>query len=224
MDVSTTIAIVAYQGVLADESEAFRFVLSRIPGAKLVTVGTRVGTIAGPGGAQQIDATIDQIDHPDVVAVPGGIGCHRRDELSEWLRQVSPRWLLASSTGSALVASAGLLHHGEAATHWLGGPLLERYGAHASRQRLVVDGGIVTCSGCASAFRAALVVAEAYGGPALVDRIRTDLTELRGDDPAPPSAQFSWRRRRRNERRRPSPQAAMATAILVELEERTPDR
>ena len=223
MDVSTTIAIVAYQGVLADETEAFRFVLSRIPGARVVTVGTSLGTIAGPGGAQQVEATIDQIDRPDIVALPGGIGCHRRDEISTWLRHVSPRWLLASSTGSALVVSAGLIHDGEAATHWLAGPLLERYGAHASSKRLVVDGGLVTCSGCASAFRAALVVAEAYGGPDLVARIRTDLSNVR-DDPAPPDVRFSWRRRRRNERPRRTPQAAVATAIMIELEERSPRR
>jgi transcriptional regulator GlxA family with amidase domain len=220
MDVSTTIAILAYQGVLADETEAFRFVLSRIPHAHVVTVGAALGPVAGPGGEQLVDATIDQIDHPDVVAVPGGIGVYRRDELSHWLGSVSPRWLLASSTGSALVASAGLLHEGEAATHWLAGPLLARYGAHASHERVVVDGGVVTCSGCASAFRAALVVAEAYGGPSLVSEIRNDLVNVR-DDPAPPDVGFSWRRRRRNERPARASKA-MATAILVELEERSP--
>ncbi len=72
MDVSTTIAIVAYQGVLADETEAFRFVLSRIPGARVVTVGTSLGTIAGPGGAQQVEATIDQIDRPGHRRPAGG--------------------------------------------------------------------------------------------------------------------------------------------------------
>ena len=54
-------AIVAYQGVLADESWAFRDVLSKIPGARVLTVGAAIGTVAGPGGAQQVVATFDDV-------------------------------------------------------------------------------------------------------------------------------------------------------------------
>ena len=41
------VAIVAYQGVLADETQAFRAVLGRAPGAHVVTVGERVGVEIG---------------------------------------------------------------------------------------------------------------------------------------------------------------------------------
>ena len=44
------IAIVAYQGVLADESWAFRSVLSRIPGAR-VAHGRRLGSASSPDPA-----------------------------------------------------------------------------------------------------------------------------------------------------------------------------
>ena len=43
------VAIVAYQGVLADESWVFREVLSKIPGARVLTVGDAIGVVAGPG-------------------------------------------------------------------------------------------------------------------------------------------------------------------------------
>ena len=39
-----------------------------------------------------------------------------------------PTWVVTSSTGSALLAAAGLLRGRTAATHWLAGPLLERHG------------------------------------------------------------------------------------------------
>ena len=82
------VAIVAYQGVLADESEAFREVLALVPGAHVVTAGEALGTVAGPGGAQQVDATFDQLDRADVVVVPGGLGTHRHPEISAWLRRI----------------------------------------------------------------------------------------------------------------------------------------
>ncbi|PZF85143.1 DJ-1/PfpI family protein [Jiangella anatolica] len=206
MDASSTTAIVAYQGVSADEAEIFRYVLSRLPGFRTVTVGSAPGLMAGPGGAQLVDATFDQVNAPDVVAVPGGVGTDRHPEIAAWLRRVSPRWLLASSTGSTLLAAAGLLDDATAATHWLAGPLLEHYGAHASPERLIVDGRIITCSGGPTVFRAALVVARHYGGPALVAEITAGAVAerqsrtppprrglwarlggaLRGHDPAPP--------------------------------------
>ena len=54
------VAIVAYQGVLADESWAFRDVFARVPGARVLTVGHRLGIVGGPGGAQGVEATFDE--------------------------------------------------------------------------------------------------------------------------------------------------------------------
>ena len=122
------IAIVAYQGVLADESWAFRSVLSRIPGARVLTVGDSAGIVAGPGGAQQVVATFDDVTSADVVVIPGGLGSHRHPEISAWLRRLRPRWVLTSSTGSALLAAGGLL----ARTH-RGDTLARRAAARALR-------------------------------------------------------------------------------------------
>src|SRR4249919_2521703 len=89
------VAIVAYHGVLADETDAFRSVLARIPGSRVVTVGRERGLAPGPGGAQIIDATFAELDRADVVAVPGGLGTHRHPEIALWLRRLHPRWVLA---------------------------------------------------------------------------------------------------------------------------------
>jgi transcriptional regulator GlxA family with amidase domain len=173
MHTSPTIAIVVYQGVLVDETDAFRFVFSHLSELETVLVGITRGEHAGPGGVEAAEATLEEIGNPEIVVVPGGIRCDRLTEIADWLKTVSPAWIVASSTGSTLLAAAGLLHHRTAATHWLAGPLLERYGAYPSREPLVVDGRIVTCSGASSAFRAALVIAEAYGGLEVVQQIRS---------------------------------------------------
>lgn len=185
MHTSPTAAIVVYQGVTVEETEVIRFVLSRLPGIRTVTVGTTRGTFAGSGGVETAEATLAEIGNPEIVAVPGGIGSHLRTEIADWLQTLSPRWILASSTGTTVLAAAGLLRDATAATHWLAGRLLEQYGAHPSRERVVVDGPIVTCSGTTSAFRGALVIAEAYGGAELVQRIRAEAPARGRPEPQP---------------------------------------
>ena len=224
MPITSTIAIVAYQGVLADETEAFRFVLSRIAGSHLVTVGERRGTVAGPGGVQIVDARFDEIGNPDVVAIPGGLGCHRHVEIAHWLRGIQPRWLLASSTGSALLAAAGMLRDVSAATHWLASSILERNGAHPSPDRLVIAGHIVTCTGRASALDAALVVARSNGGSELVDRILAELAEFREE-----ATRAKTGHGRRRHRRAPAPRTSIAEmamgdapVVMIELDDVAP--
>ena len=189
MHTSPTIAIVVYQGVLVDETEVIRFVLSHIPDLETVTVSTTRGTFAGPGGVQTAEATLEEIGNPEIIVIPGGIGSDHRTDIADWLRTVSPSWIISTSTGSALLAAAGLLDHETAATHWLAGPLLERYGAHPSREQLVVNNRIVTCAGSSSAFRGALVIAEAYGGPEVVEKIRAKVWQAsQAPEPAPQRA------------------------------------
>lgn len=204
------VAIVAYQGVLADESWAFRDVLGRVPGARVLTVGAHLGVVGGPGGAQDVEATFDEVTAADVVVVPGGLGTHRHPEIARWLLRLQPRWVLTSSTGSAMLAATGLLRGRTAATHWLAGPLLERHGVVVADERIVVDLPYVTCAGLSSAYDAAFVVARSIGGPSLVREIRRQLTDWR--EPGPPCTAGP---RRQVRRARTRPPTAM---VEVELE------
>lgn len=229
MDFTWTIAVVAYEGVLADETEAFRFVLSRLPGTRLMTVGERRGSVAGPGGVQVVDAQFEEVSSPDIVALPGGLGCHLRTEVAAWLRSISPTWLLTSSTGSALLATAGMLDDETAATHWLAGRILERHGAHPSRERVVVNGSHISCAGHVSAYGAAFVVARSMGGPRLVERIRRELSEAleaqatarRQRAESGPVLDRRWWRRRQAVRKPVTRLPAPDGALVLELEEST---
>ncbi len=207
---SLLVAIVAYQGVLADETDVFRDLLGLLPNARLVTVGARLGVVAGPGGAQLVDATFGDVPRADIVVVPGGLGAHRHPEISAWLRRIRPRFVLASSTGSALLAASGLLEGRTAVTHWLAGPLLERHGVNVSTQRMVVDLPYITCSGLASTFDAAFEVARRVGGPGLVREVRQRLEERQ--EPPPPAPD----RPRRTVR--PPPPSSRPGLVEVELE------
>jgi hypothetical protein len=55
------VALVVYPGVLADECEAFRSVLSLLDDAVVVAVGESPGVCQGPGGRQQVEETFDEV-------------------------------------------------------------------------------------------------------------------------------------------------------------------
>lgn len=187
------IALVVYDGVLHDECDAFRSVLSLVHDAEFIAVAGDLEARSGPGGVQSVDYSFDQITHADVVIVPGGLGCERAADdpaLRDFLHRMerTARFIAASSTGTVVVAAAGLLHGESAATHWLAGDLLRRYGSESDGRRLVVKGNVITCEGRVSAVDAALALAERIEGSGAVDRIRATLLQ-RG---APQLRKHGW--------------------------------
>jgi putative intracellular protease/amidase len=195
------VAVASYPGVSANEREAFTLVFERLADTELVGVGECVGLVGGPGGGALVDCTYDDVAAPDVVLVPGGLGCARAAEdpaLRAWLCDVAPkcRWLAASSTGTVIVAAAGLLDDRTAATHWLAGDLLGRYGSAVSTERIVEIGNVITCEGEITAMHVALLVVLRLLGPAKVARVRAELDRYGRVDDASVSGSW-WRRRSR---------------------------
>jgi putative intracellular protease/amidase len=198
-DRGVQVALVSYPGVSANECEAFTLVFERLAGTEIVGVGEHVGRVGGPGGGGTVDRTFDDVRTPDVVLVPGGLGCARAAEdraLRQWLRAVAPqcRWLAASSTGTVIVAAAGLLDDRAAATHWLAGDLLHRYGSEPSSERIVEIGRVITCEGEITAMHVALLLVLRLAGPDEVARIRGQLDRLGRSDGAVQHRSW-WRRR-----------------------------
>jgi len=186
------VALALYPGVSADECEAFTCVFDALDGAELVGVGSRLGMVEGPGGGRRVDALFSDVPDPDVVLVPGGIGCARAasDEgLLDWLRTVAPRWMAASSTGTVVVAAAGLLGNRDAATHWLAGDLLTAYGSQPSDERIVEIGNVITCEGRITAMHVALLVTLRVAGPDAVASVRGRLSA----GASSPGATTRWR-------------------------------
>ncbi len=203
------VALALYPGVSADECEAFTCVFDRLDGADLVGVGACLGTMEGPGGGHLVDATFADVQHPDIVLVPGGIGCARAATdpgLLDWLRTVAPHytWLAASSTGTVVVAAAGLLGNHDAATHWLAGDFLAEHGSQPSTERIVEIGNVITCEGRITAMHVALLVTLRIAGADAVALVRQRLATAA--EPSPPASRWRrWRHWRRASRRGPGP-------------------
>jgi transcriptional regulator GlxA family with amidase domain len=199
-DGGVQVALALFPGVSADECEAFTLVFDQIGDVELVGVGARLGPVEGQGGGHHVDALFSDVTNPDIVLVPGGLGCERTardEELLGWLRAVRPgcEWMAASSTGTVVVAAAGLLDDREAATHWLASPLLESYGSRASTERIVEVGRVITCEGKITAMHVALLVTLRVFGPTTVMQVREALAHAGGGS-APRRASVRWPARR----------------------------
>lgn len=142
-------------------------VLSRLPGAELTFVGETTGPVRTDTRALAItvDATLDEVDAPDVVVVPGGPGTRAMLEpgpLHEWIRAVhaTTRWTTSVCTGALILGTAGVLDGLEATTHW--GALHELAplcGTAVGDRRVIAQGKVVTAAGVSSGIDMALWLA-----------------------------------------------------------------
>ena len=204
---SPCIAIVTYRGVTAGEAAAFELVFSAVPGVQVALVGAELGVVAGAGGPRRVTARFGDVT-PDVVVVPGGLGSHRHLEIAAWIAAVSPRIVVASSTGTALLAAGDLVSGRRVATHWLAGSLVESFGAIVVDERVVVDGPFITCQGPVSAVDAALRAVETMLGGEVADRTRAEMAARPASPPTCGRARRRWPRRRRST----SPRGGVPTA------------
>ena len=98
------------------------------------------------------ERALRELDGADLIVVPG---TSRPDvpladaELIGWLRTHGPRaqWTTSVCTGALLLGAAGLLRGKRATTHWLAHNALREFGAEPVRERVVIDGQVITAAG-----------------------------------------------------------------------------
>jgi putative intracellular protease/amidase len=166
-------------------------VLQRIPSIDVVFVGHRRGEVRTENGmlGASCDATFAEVDAPDVVVFPGGIGTRQLihdEDIRAWLQSVHPNTTFTTSvcTGALLLAAAGLLDGLTATTHFAAADLLNELGARYVPQRVVehLPQRIITAAGVSSGIDMALRLVEL-----LVDREAAQAAQLLIEyDPQPP--------------------------------------
>lgn len=166
-------------------------VLSRLPGARVTFVGAAPGPVRTDNGmlALVADAALEDLPHPDVLVVPGGIGTRALladERMLGWIRgaHATSRWTASVCTGSLLLAAAGLLDGREATTHWAVCDLLEGLGARYVPRRVVEHDGIVMGAGVSAGIDMALTLAARIAGETAAQAIQLYLEY----DPQPPFA------------------------------------
>ena len=157
-------------------------VLQRVPTIDITFIGHERGEVRSENGllGVTIDATFEELPHPDIVVFPGGVGTRQlmHDErVLDWVRaaHASSTYTTSVCTGSLVLGGAGLLDGLTATTHWACYPELEATGATPTAQRVVehLDQRIITAAGVSSGIDMALRLVEL-----LVDRTAAQAAQL----------------------------------------------
>jgi putative intracellular protease/amidase len=183
------IAIPIYDRFTALDAIGPYEVLSRLPEARVTFIAKEAGPYKTDNGMLTIlaDASLDDLQHPDVICVPGGLGTRPllEDEAHlDWIRTAheTSTWTTSVCTGSLLLAAAGVLDGLEATTHWLELGTLDELGARSTSKRVVEQGKVITAAGVSSGIDMALVLASRIAGDEFAQAIQL-LIEY---DPQPP--------------------------------------
>ena len=183
------IAVLLYDRLTALDAIGPYEALSRLPGAETVFVAEHPGPQRTDTGALALtaDAALHEVPRPDILLVPGGPGSAALVDdgpVHEWLREAHAHstWTTSVCTGSLILAGAGLLAGRRATTHWTALKELERLGAVAVAERVVIDGKLVTAAGVSAGIDMALTLIGRIAGDATAQEIQLWIEY----DPQPP--------------------------------------
>jgi transcriptional regulator GlxA family with amidase domain len=203
-----TLAFVVYPGTSLLELVASCSVLGLImrlgplmkwkAGYDPVVVGERIEAIPTDTPMAIIpQKTFADVPQPEGLVV---IGCGadtlqalEHAELLAYVRRAGQNagWVAATSTGSLLLAAAGLLKGRLATTHWAYADCLEAYGVHyqpAASTNWVTDGKFTTAAGVSGAMDMAIGL-----GARLTNQAAAQLAQLGIEyDPHPPLGRLDW--------------------------------
>jgi putative intracellular protease/amidase len=164
-------------------------VLSRLPDSRVTFIAKETGPYKTDNGMLSIvaEARLDELQHPEVVMVPGGTGTRplMEDEATlDWIRTAHETSTYTTSvcTGSLLLGAAGILEGLDATTHWLELETLDKLGARSTSKRVVEQGKVITAAGVSSGIDMALLLASRIAG----DQFAQGIQLLIEYDPQPP--------------------------------------
>ncbi|MEQ1701016.1 MAG: DJ-1/PfpI family protein [Ilumatobacteraceae bacterium] len=182
-------AMLLYPGFTALDAIGPYHAIAGIPGYDFTFVAEKPGPV-GNGGSFTMEAPvgIDELDHVDVLVVPGGVAAiemaRKGHVLVDWIREMHPntQWTTSVCTGSLLLGAAGILQGVPATTHWYSHAELADYGAIPTDERVVEHGKIITSAGVSAGIDMGLVLCERIIGTEYAQAAQLDMEY----DPAPP--------------------------------------
>jgi transcriptional regulator GlxA family with amidase domain len=147
------IVFTLFEGMTALDLVGPYQVFAMVPDMRVTLAASSAGPKRTDSGMTiHADAALSDVHDADVIIVPG---TSRPDlpladrALLGWLASASvkARWTASVCTGSLLLGAAGLLRGKRATSHWLMVDALREFGAEPVRERVVVDGSLITAAG-----------------------------------------------------------------------------
>lgn len=192
------IVVLAYDGVAADETG---LVVQILAAAELDVIIVSVGAapVTSFHGRVVPTRTADDLKECSALIIPGGMGIQSAARNRPLIRAVetlaeSATWLGATSTGSILLAAAGVVDGARATTHWLAGELLTSRGLTLVREPFVEHGRLLTAAGPASAVTLAFRLVGALAGASVEADVGARFQALPAGDPRYQAQPSFWRR------------------------------
>lgn len=150
-------------------------VLARLPGVDFEFAAMDTGVIAADTRRLGITAyrSLRDIDHTDLLYVPGGPGVEALKDNDEFLNQLrrldaQSKWTVGICNGVLLLAAAGLLKDKQATTNYFCREQLAKMGAVVQQTRSHRDGKYITGAGVSASIDTALMLAKDIGGESLM--------------------------------------------------------
>lgn len=162
-------------------------ILSRLPGARVVIASEAGGEVEAEGLVFARVARLADLEHCDLLCVPGGFGTTQAMADAAYLDQLRrlaglARYVTSVCTGSLLLGAAGLLRGRHAACHWAWRDQLALFGATPDPARVVRDGNVFTGGGVTAGIDFALTIAAEIAGAEVAQAIQLAVEYA----PAPP--------------------------------------
>ena len=184
---SLQIVIALFPGVTQLDFTGPHQILCRLPGASVTAASLVGGEIEADGLVFARLPKLSDIDHCDVLIVPGGFGTTEamgdRDFIAEIRRLADgARYVCSVCTGSLVLGAAGLLKGKRAACHWAWRDQLALFGAIPDPSRVARDGRYLTGGGVTAGIDFALTLVAELAGEDMAQGIQLAVEYA----PAPP--------------------------------------
>ncbi len=162
------VVLLAYDGVAGDEAQALVEILDT-GGVPIVIASVGAAAVTSFHGHVTPELTAAELGPCAALVVPGGMGVQSASNdqvLLAAIRQLGENatWLGSTSTGSVVLAAAGLIDGATVTTHWLASDLMQHHDVELSTKPFVEHGRCLTAAGLASAATLAFRLVAAIAG------------------------------------------------------------
>jgi putative intracellular protease/amidase/YHS domain-containing protein len=185
-----TIGIYLYDGYSPLDAMGPYSVFMHLMGTNVFFIAKHKGIIEGGAGLKvEVDTSIDEVKHLDILLIPGGLRTTyeqtKDEDVLSWIRTIdsSSRYTASVCTGAWILGAAGLLRDKEATTHWYGKKILaDEYGARVQNTRYAHSGKYWTGAGVSAGIDLSLALVNEIAGEQYTKATMLDMEY----DPQPP--------------------------------------
>ncbi|MES1218255.1 MAG: DJ-1/PfpI family protein, partial [Bacteroidota bacterium] len=166
-----TIGIYLYEGYSTLDALGPYSVFTQLMGSKVFFIAKHKGIMDNGGLKMQVDTTIDEVKHLDILVIPGGLAQTYEEAkdttLLNWVRSIdsTSKYTTSVCTGAWILGATGLLKDKEATTHWYGKKILaDEFGAKVQNTRYAHSGKYWTSAGVSAGIDMSLALLNEIAG------------------------------------------------------------